>query len=246
MARQQPKRRAKGKACGKGKGSNVGKGKPRGKGRGKQRKGVGKEKGKGKGRGKPRGQQGGGQCSLDDADEAWRLLASHEVAVQRQDATNTLVLWVPASTHEIIENAAADWEAFANRGHMRGCGRADARFEAYMTQVKMDIMDKSFESDDSLHPAALKFKTLEGSEAYAPGICSEDDYVNTMSQAPSTGLVVDFAIMKSKYRKSFECPYRVTFCNDPWSSFARGFLLNLVITKTGEEKGWGIQRWRKG
>ena len=42
-----------------------------------------------------------------------------------------------------------------------------------------------------------------------------------------------------------ESPYRVTFANETWASFVKGFLLNLEVTEKGASEGWRIQRWRK-
>ena len=60
---------------------------------------------------------------------------------------------------------------------------------------------------------------LEGFEQLAPGFASEDSYINAVKSAPSSGLVVDFALMKGRSRLAEESPYRLTFSNDPWGSF---------------------------
>ena len=86
---------------------------------------------------------------------------------------------------------------------------------------------------------------LEGFEQLAPGFASEDSYINAVKSAPSSGLVVDFALMKGRSRLAEESPYRLTFNNDPWGSFMMGFLLNLKPMEFESSEGWGIQRWRQ-
>ena len=101
------------------------------------------------------------------------------------------------------------------------------------------------ETNSATDESCFKLKALEGNEAYAPGVTTEDDYVNTVKTAPAGGVVVDFALLKGKNRSAVEAPYRLTFSNCQWGSYLMGFLLNLEVTRSGAAEGWGVQRWRQ-
>ena len=258
-----------GKGKGKGRGAaEPPKGKGKGKGNWEWREGGKKDKNKGKGKGGKRDKnQGKGKTQYQDRrqeDEAWRFLASHEAAVQRHDAACSVVVWLPQLCFEEVEKEAQEWEEakHANwqqseeavlaegadgllqpQGHPWGCSKTDARTQKLCQCVGQRLFDEAVDGpdDDDSH---LKLRPLEGDEQYAPSAGSPDTYINTLKSAPSVGMVVDFALMKGRGREPKDCPFRLTFSNDPWGSFLQGFLLNLQVTPTGEKAGWGIQRWR--
>ena len=215
---------------------------------------LSKKKGKGKGKGKERNYE---------EDEGWRFLASHEAALQRHDAACSVVVWLPEACFEEVEQEARDWEEAKHaapapqgdeavlaegadpgvaRGHPWGCSKTDARTQKFCQCLVQRLYYEPVDNEtDQSH---LKLRELEGHELYAPFAGSSDTYTNTLKSAPSTGMVVDFSLFKGRGREAKECPFRLTFSNDPWGSFLQGFLLNLQVTPLGEQAGWGIQRWR--
>ena len=196
-------------------------------------------------------------------DTAWRTLASHEAGLQRLDAASSLVVWVPDFVFADIEQEAKLWEeardlptadvnveaegqdgsAVALGGHPWGCGKADVRFQKLMEGVSKVLFNAELDgvAGDDSH---LKLRALQGNEGYAPGQETEDVYLSAVKTAPEAGIVVDFTLMKGRARQAQESPYRVTFVNEPWGVYLKGFLTNLEVTPLGYESGWGIQRWR--
>ena len=110
----------------------------------------------------------------------------------------------------------------------------------------MEMIVENLAANDEDLDAALKLRSLDPGEQFAPNTFDLEDYINLVKGCPNTGVISFCQLMKSRTREAFESPWHLQFAVGSWSGVMRDFLLNVVAQRPlDDEQYWSFRKWKR-